>query len=68
MDVRKNQQQVDINGNSVGTNRPDLQFNKGGNHYNLEWDNSARASARHKRFVSGNDPKAISKFWKLFRK
>jgi RHS repeat-associated protein len=66
-DVRKNQQQVDINGNRVGTNRPDLQFNKGGKHYNLEWDNSARASARHRRVVTRNDSKAISKFFKLFK-
>jgi hypothetical protein len=66
-DIRKNQQQVDINGNKVGTNRPDLQFNKNGRHYNLEWDNSTRASARHRRVVTKNDPKAISKFFRLFK-
>ena len=65
--IRKNQQQIDINGNRVGTNRPDLQYDYNGKHYNLEWDNSTRASARHRRVVTRNDPKAFSKFWKLFK-
>lgn len=30
--IRKNQQQVDINGNTVGKNRPDIQFDKDGVH------------------------------------
>lgn len=65
--IRKNQQQVDVNGNRVGTNRPDLQFDRNGKHYNLEWDNSAKSSARHRKVVTNNDRKAISKFWKLLK-
>ena len=26
-EIRKNQQQVDFNGNKVGTNKPDIQYN-----------------------------------------
>jgi hypothetical protein len=66
-DISKNQQQVDINGKLVGKNRPDLQFNYKGNHYNLEWDTKIKSSITHKRIVTGNDPKAISKFWKLLK-
>ena len=66
--IRKNQWQVDVNGNTVGRNRPDLQFDRNGRHYNLEWDNSARASRNHRRVVTRNDPSAIGKFWKLIRR
>jgi hypothetical protein len=39
-DIRKNQVQVDIDGNVVGNNRPDLQYNIDGVHYNFEVDRS----------------------------
>jgi proline dehydrogenase len=41
-DVRKNQVQVDINGNKVGNNRPDIQYNKDGKHHNVEVDRNIR--------------------------
>ena len=46
--VRKNQQQVDANGNKVGTNRPDLQWtdNEGKRHY-WEIDRSKSTSKKH---------------------
>lgn len=37
-DIRKNQVQVDINGNKVGNNRPDIQYKLNGKHYNIEID------------------------------
>ena len=37
-DIRKNQVQVDFNGNRVGNNRPDIQYNLNGKHYNIEID------------------------------
>jgi uncharacterized protein RhaS with RHS repeats len=36
--IRKNQQQVDIDGNVVGQNRPDVQYDLNGAHYNAEFD------------------------------
>jgi hypothetical protein len=43
--IRKNQQQVDVKGDKVGTNRPDIQYDKGGCHYCVEYDQSARNTA-----------------------
>ncbi len=63
--IRKNQQQVDIDGNKVGTNRPDVQFDKNATHHNLEWDNSKAASQKHQKQVNANDPNAKNKFWLL---
>jgi len=37
-DLRVNQQQVDIDGNRVGVNRPDLQYTVGGQRYYEEFD------------------------------
>jgi hypothetical protein len=37
-DLRVNQQQVDLNGNRVGINRPDLQFTYLGRRYHVEYD------------------------------
>ena len=33
--IRKNQHQVDSNGNKLGTNKPDIQYNYKGKHYNI---------------------------------
>ncbi len=62
--IRKNQAQVDFGAkNKVGRNRPDLQYDRDGKHYNIEWDTNPRASARHQTTVSGNDPNAVNKFY-----
>ena len=55
-DVRKNQVQVDINGNKVGNNRPDIQYNKDGKHYNVEIDRNIRNNKRHQTKIKENDP------------
>ena len=57
-DIRKNQQQVDVNGNTVGRNRPDVQYNKGGVHHNVEFDTTTRGSSRHQQRIPANDPSA----------
>ncbi|WP_115718306.1 RHS repeat-associated core domain-containing protein [Gallaecimonas mangrovi] len=54
--IRKNQQQVDVNGNKVGTNRPDIQYDQGGCHYCVEYDHVPRNSTRHGDKISANDP------------
>lgn len=56
--IRKNQQQVDVNGNNVGTNRPDIQYDQNGCHYCVEYDNSQANSVRHGQVIQGNDPNA----------
>ena len=58
-DVRVNQQQVDANGNRVGTNRPDLQYTKNGQRYYEEWDTSQARSDAHAARIKANDPSAI---------
>ncbi len=55
--IRTNQQQVDVSGNKVGTNRPDLQYDKGGCHYCVEYDTVPRNSTRHGNVIRQNDPK-----------
>jgi hypothetical protein len=54
--IRKNQQQVDVNGNKVGTNRPDIQYDQNGCHYCVEYDNSQANSVKHGQVIQGNDP------------
>ena len=58
-DIRKNQVQVDFNGNKVGNNRPDVQYNKDGHHYNYEVDRSATNNAAHEQVIKSNDPGSI---------
>lgn len=48
--IRKNQVQVDVNGNMVGNNRPDIQYNLDGTHYNVEFENQVMALNISKRF------------------
>lgn len=57
-DIRKNQVQVDFEGNKVGNNRPDVQWNADGVHHNYEVDRTKKNSDRHKKVIEGNDPKA----------
>ena len=56
--IRKNQQQVDINGNKVGTNRPDIQFDKNGRHHCIEFDMNPSNGGRHETVIQKNDPNA----------
>ena len=62
--VRKNQEQVDFNGNKVGSNRPDLQYNDiFGNHYNIEVDTTDNGRLNHSSVIPVNDPNARNTFW-----
>ena len=63
--IRKNQRQVDINGNSVGKNRPDVQFDKNGKHTNIEYDTQVSSSDKHRKIIEQNDPTAQNKFYIL---
>ncbi len=63
--IRKNQKQVDIDGNVVGNNRPDIQFDKNGVHTNVEYDNRKSSSLKHRQKIENNDPKARNKFYLL---
>ncbi len=56
--IRKNQQQVDVNGKNAGRNRPDVQYDKKGRHHNVEFDNSKKASEKHGTTIKQNDPNA----------
>jgi hypothetical protein len=58
-DIRKNQIQVDVHGNVVGNNRPDLQYNVDGIHYNFEVDRSEVNSERHRSVILNNDPYSV---------
>jgi hypothetical protein len=56
-DIRINQQQVDIHGNRVGRNRPDLQFTLDGKRYYVEYDRTTSNRALdHWRRILSNDP------------
>uniref|UniRef100_UPI00286F2439 RHS repeat-associated core domain-containing protein n=1 Tax=Anaerosporobacter sp. TaxID=1872529 RepID=UPI00286F2439 len=57
-EIRKNQCQVDIAGNTVGKNRPDVQYNKNGVHHNVEFDTVKKSSTKHQQTIPGNDPNA----------
>ena len=57
-DVRKNQQQVDADGNKVGTNRPDVQGTnpKTKQREYWEFDHNAKNSKAHEETIQSNDP------------
>ena len=57
--IRKNQKQVNIDGVTVGNNRPDIQYDKKGIHYNIEVDNHISNNVRHESVIKQNDPKAV---------
>ncbi len=65
LNIRKNQQQVDLNGKKVGTNRPDIQFNKYNlktgkwEHHNIEYDTKPAASNAHGKQLKANDPNSF---------
>lgn len=62
--IRKNQTQHDVNGNKVGDNRPDLQWDtkKPQVHNNHEIDKSVKRSKKHKATIQRNDKKAKNTF------
>jgi RHS repeat-associated protein len=55
-DIRKNQWQVGFDGNIIGNNRPDLQYNLDGHHYNVEFDYSVQNALNHLLDIQNNDP------------
>jgi len=58
-DIRIDQQQVNIKGEHVGINRPDLQYTLDGKRYNVEWDTkSSGRGAGHETRIKANDPSA----------
>ncbi|MBR5598302.1 MAG: RHS repeat-associated core domain-containing protein, partial [Lachnospiraceae bacterium] len=57
--IRKNQRQVNINGNTVGSNRPDVQWDYNGVHHILEVDRTLVNNRKHKQIIELNDPNAI---------
>jgi len=57
--IRANQTQVDLHGNSVGNNRPDVQYDLNGDHYNVEFDKNATRSAEHGETIRQNDPDSV---------
>jgi RHS repeat-associated protein len=60
---RKNQQQVDADGNNVGKNRPDIQYDDAnGVHHNIELDNNPAQSLRHQKTINANDPNSVNEF------
>ena len=57
--IRKNQKQVDSQGNTVGNNRPDVQWDNDGIHHNLEVDRTTNNNKHHEQVVKKNDPNSI---------
>jgi RHS repeat-associated protein len=55
-DIRKNQAQVNSEGEKVGSNRPDGQYNKEGCHYCVEVDRDPVRGQQHKTDILNNDP------------
>lgn len=59
-DLRVNQQQVDILGNRVGINRPDLQYTLNGQRYYEEFDTfSSARGLEHQARIYANDPNGL---------
>ena len=59
-DFRVNQQQVDINGDRVGINRPDLRYTMDGQRYYEEFDTpSSDRGPGHATRINANDPSGI---------
>ncbi len=58
-DIRKNQAQMEVNGNKVGNNRPDVQStNQNGERVHYEVDRTAKSSQKHVDQIQKNDPNA----------
>jgi hypothetical protein len=61
-DVRVNQPQVDVDGNMLDANRPDVQWNEDAIHHNVEFDTDPRAAERHRIRIELNDPRSSNQF------
>jgi len=57
--IRKNQAQVDVNGNKVGNNRPDVQYDKNSAHHAQEFDRSGSKGDAHRETIQKNDPQVV---------
>ena len=57
--IRKNQKQVDVNGNTVGNNRPDIQWDNNGVHHNFEIDRTIKNNQKHEEIIKKNDPNSV---------
>lgn len=56
-DIRIDQQQVDVDGRKVGSNRPDLQFTLKNKRYYVEWDRTTSGrEIGHAKRIAANDP------------
>ena len=60
--IRKNQVQTNFEGYRVGNNRPDLQYDYKGVHYNIEFDIKKNQMEYHKKIIIENDPNATNIF------
>ena len=58
INIRKNQSQVDVNGNKVGNNRPDVQYDFDNTHINVEFDTKPINGEKHQQTILKNDPNA----------
>lgn len=63
--LRKNQEQHKVNGKKAGTNKPDIQYDKKGKHYNIEVDTKKKSSLKHQNEIPKNDPKSRNTFWEI---
>ena len=43
---------------SIGNNRPDIQYDENGQHYNVEFDTHPENGLKHQQTVQANDPNA----------
>ncbi len=57
-DIRKHQAQVDVNGNKVGSNLPDVQGTINGVREIVEFDTKDSNGIRHEKVIRQNDPNA----------
>ena len=65
-DIRVNQQQVNINNQRVGVNRPDLQFTYDGRRWYIEWDTSkSLRGIPHGERIMANDPDGMTLLFNL---
>lgn len=54
-----------MTGTIVGRNRPDIQYDIEGIHYNIEYDTSHKSSLNHQSVLPANDPNARNTFWEI---
>ncbi len=54
---------IDYDGNTVGYNRPDIQFNLNGKKYNIEIDTEIKSSFNHQRTIPLKDSSSQNLFF-----